>query len=71
MRTDRWVRVCFLTDSGGFSCVQSNELTQLYIEAQDNVKFLSTLERHFKVGRCDSCDFYLTDSSRSNRHSLP
>jgi hypothetical protein len=29
--------------------VQYNELSKLYVEAKDNVKFLSTLERHFKV----------------------
>jgi len=27
---------------------QYNELNKLYTEAKDNVKFLSTLERHFK-----------------------
>ena len=28
--------------------VQFNELTKLHVEAKDNVKFLTTLERHFK-----------------------
>ena len=28
--------------------IQLKELTKLHIEAKDNVKFLSTLERHFK-----------------------
>ena len=29
--------------------VQFAELTKLYIETKDNVKFLTTLERHFKA----------------------
>ena len=30
---------------------QFNELTKLHVEAKDNVKFLTTLERHFKALR--------------------
>lgn len=39
----------FVPRFDGVSSVQYNELSKLYVEAKDNVKFLSTLERHFKV----------------------
>ena len=34
--------------------VQFAELTKLYVETKDNVKFLTTLERHFKVGTSET-----------------
>eukprot|EP00505_MAST-04D_sp_SCG-Rhode-Island_P005314 Stramenopile-MAST_4_protein_5314 len=45
--------VSILTQNGGSTVVDeylscANELNRLYIEAADNIKFLSTLERHFK-----------------------
>ena len=30
---------------------QMEELTKLHVEAKDNCRFLTTLERHFKVSR--------------------
>ena len=45
--------VSILTQNGGSTVVDeylscANELNRLYVEAADNIKFLSTLERHFK-----------------------
>jgi dynein heavy chain len=44
------LRVLEIVDAAGLSTFRYHftELSKLYIEAKDNVKFLTTLERHFK-----------------------
>ena len=46
----KMIRVLELVESSGISTFRYHfiELTKLYVEAKDNVKFRSTLERHFK-----------------------